>query len=93
MLWSPIVKNQSQKAKHNQMEDVKQIKTKLKEKYGIAIELVINRKFLSCLEELRDYARKETKELKSPVLRLMQVEEYLKKYVEKLEKATVDNTA
>ena len=93
MLWSPIVKNQSQKAKHNQMEDVEQIKTKLKEKYGIEIELVINKRFLSCLKELRDYARKETKELKSPVLRLMQVEEYLKKHVEKLKKATADNTA
>jgi len=92
MLWSPIVKNQSQKSKHNQMEDVKQIETKLKEKYGIEIELFINERFLSCLRESRDYVRKETKELKSPVLRLMQVEEYLKKHVEKLEKATADNS-
>jgi len=90
MFWSPIVKDQSQKAKHNQMEDMKQIQASLKEKYrkySIEIELIINDRFLSCLKELRDYARKETKESKSPVLRLMQVEEYLKKHVEKLEKS------
>ena len=85
MFWSPIVKNQSQRAKHNQMEDVRQIKAKLKEKYGIEVELVINERFRSCLIELREYASKETKELKSPILRLMQVEEYLKKHVPKIE--------
>lgn len=92
MLWGPIVKNQSQKEKHNQMEDVKQIKTKLKEKYGIELEIVINKRFLSCLRELRDCGRKETKKSKSPVLRLMQAEKYLKKHIEKLEKAMVDNS-
>ena len=36
------------------------------------------------LAELRKYGRHSTKELKSPVLRLMQVEEYLKKHIGKI---------
>jgi hypothetical protein len=33
------------------------------------------------LEELREYARHSIKDLKSPVLRLMHGEEYLKKHI------------
>ena len=42
------------------------------------------------LAELRKYAHHSTKELKSPVLRLMQVEEYLKKHIGKISKAAVE---
>ena len=37
------------------------------------------------LAELRKYAHHSTKELKPPVLRLMQVEEYLKKHIGKFQ--------
>jgi hypothetical protein len=82
MLWSPVVK-ETPNAKHNQMDDVRLIKSKIMEKYGIDVELIINEKFLLCLEDLRNYARMETKDIKSPVIRLMQVEEYLKKHIKK----------
>ena len=36
------------------------------------------------LKQLREYAAKETKELKSPILRLMQIEEKLAKHVAKI---------
>jgi len=65
------------------MDDVRLIKSKIMEKYGIDVELIINEKFLLCLEDLRNYARMETKDIKSPVIRLMQVEEYLKKHIKK----------
>ncbi len=84
MLWTPIVKKSGQRAKHNQMRDVEEIRAILEEEHGIEIDLVINERFLSCMKEMRDYARGQTKELKSPVLRLMQIEEYLAKHVEKL---------
>lgn len=91
MLWSPIVKIPTKRAKHNQMRDVEEIRARLKEKYGIEIELIINDEFFSCLNELRDYAKKQTKELKSPILRVMQIEEYLKKHVEKLKTSTEES--
>ena len=84
MLWSPIVKNQGVSAKHNQLNDVNEIKDKLKEQYGCELELVINHAYKKCLDQLREYAKKETKELKSPVLRLMQIEEKLCKHLTKL---------
>jgi hypothetical protein len=45
---------------------------------ALELEIIANKKFLSCLNELREHARRETKESKSPVVRLMQVEERLK---------------
>jgi hypothetical protein len=83
MLWSPIVKNQSVKAKHNQARDTCEICKQIMDKTGVTLQLVINEKYQECLTELRKYAAKETKELKSPILRLMQVEEKLKMYLSK----------
>jgi hypothetical protein len=84
MLWSPIVKNQNIHAKHNQFRDVNEIRDKLKKEYACNLELVINHAYKQCLDELRSYANIETKELKSPVLRLMQIEEKLSKHLERL---------
>lgn len=83
MLWSPIVKNSKKTSKHNQIKDLEVIQENLRRKYEVEIDFIINEKFLECLDELREFARDTTKELKSPVLRLMQVEEYLKKHTNK----------
>ena len=83
MLWSPIVKKSKETSKHNQIKDLEEIQQNLSQKYGINIEFIFNDKFLNCLIELRAFAKNQTKELKSPVLRLMQVEEYLKKHTQK----------
>lgn len=85
MLWSPIIKESRDTSKHNQVRDLDGIGKNIRKKYGVEIEFIVNHSFLKCLKELRDYAKNETKELKSPVLRLMQVEEYLKRHVDKLE--------
>lgn len=90
MLWSPIVKMSSEKAKHSQIADIEIIGGNIQTRYGIAVEFIINGAFSDCLAELRDYARKETKEMKSPVLRFMQIEEYLKKNIGKIPDS-VDN--
>lgn len=84
MLWSPIVKNQGVNAQHNQLNDVHEIKIRLKEEFSYDLELIINHKYNECLKKLREYAQQETKELKSPVLRLMQIEEKLSKHLTRL---------
>lgn len=83
MLWSPIVKNAKPGAKHNQMRDVSEISEIIMEKYNVKIDFIINDRFLECLNELRQYASNETKEIKSPVLRLLQIEEHLKRFLNK----------
>ncbi len=84
MLWSPIVKNQSENSKHNQLNDVNKIVERILNKYNTEIVLIINDRFQQCLNELRDIANKETKEMKSPVMRYLQLEEKLKKHIDKL---------
>ena len=83
MLWSPIVKKSKETSKHNQIKDLEEIQQNIFSKYEINIEFIVNERFLDCLNELREFAKRETKALKSPVLRLMQVEEYLKKHTKK----------
>ena len=85
MLWSPIVKNSGPNAKTNQLKDIKEIQRIFKVESNVDIEPVINHKYKQCLNELRAYAAKETKELKSPIMRLMQIEEKLSKHISRLD--------
>ncbi|MCD9499022.1 hypothetical protein [Photobacterium carnosum] len=86
MLWSPIVKDQSSNAKHNQCRDIKTIQDQILTEFSVEIEPVINQKDSKCLSELRFYARNETKELKSPIMRLFQIEEHLLKHIGRLDR-------
>lgn len=91
MLWSPIVKNSGANAKNNQLKDVNAIKDRLKAEFDCDLELVINHEYKRCLDELRAYAKKETKELKSPVLRMMQIEEKLGEHLARQERMMARN--
>lgn len=82
MLWSPIVKNQVG-AKFNQTDDIAKIKNEIATRFGVELQVVCNQDYMDCINKLRDYARTETKELKSPVLRLFQIEEKLTKHLKK----------
>jgi len=84
MLWSPIVRKSRETAKHNQMRDIENIRDKIKQKHGINLEIVVNEKFLECISKLREVAKKESKEIKTPIMRFLQIEEKLKRHVEKL---------
>ncbi|HMY68038.1 MAG TPA: hypothetical protein PL163_15415 [Leptospiraceae bacterium] len=86
MFWSPIVKNQGEQAKYNQLNDILEVKKKIKDKYNLEIVAVINEKFINCLDELRNFAKTETKDIKSSIIRLYQIEEYTKAHIEKLNK-------
>ena len=84
MLWTPIVKNSNDKSKHNQTRDIEKIKSNITTQYGIEVEFVMNEKFLSCIQEMRGFASTETAELKCPVMRLLHIEERLKRHVTKI---------
>jgi len=86
MLWSPIVKLPGDNAKFSQMTDIDMITETIRSKYDVILECIINQNFADCLTQLREYACKETKELKSPVLRFMQIEEYLERHLSKISK-------
>jgi len=79
MLWSPIIRiPKKQDAKHNQEQDLKDIKAHFQDKLNVEIELVYNQKYLDCINELRKEARKTTQEMASPIMRFLQIEEKLK---------------
>ncbi len=84
MLWSPIVKDQREGSKYNQLRDVDEIVRAMRTKYGLEVQPVINETFQDALDELRKVARHETKELTSSVMRYLQVEERLRRHVNRL---------
>ena len=84
MLWSPVVRDQREDAKYNQLRDVREITAAIKQKFGATIDAVVNQRFQEALDELRAAAKKETKELDSAVMRYLQVEEHLARHLKRL---------
>lgn len=81
MLWSPIVKDSKGKIEYNQKAHLKNAVAEIKRKYGVNINLMINEKFSEAISALRSHAAETSEELKSPVLRLLQIEGWLKKHL------------
>ena len=81
MLWSPVVRNQRAGSRYNQINDVRQIVETIKSELGAIIEPVINEAFMEALASLREVAGRETKELDSSVMRVLQVEEHLARHL------------
>ena len=82
MLWSPLVKKSNPGSKHNQIDDIEEIRKKIKSDFGINLEIICNKDYYSCIQELKEFAKKETKEMKNPIIRAYQIEEKLKKYLD-----------
>jgi hypothetical protein len=68
------------------MRDLLEIKEKLRKEKSVDLELVINTEYQNRLDELRKYAARTNKELKSPVLRYLQIEEHLRKHLARASK-------
>jgi len=83
MFWSPIVKKRKSSAKNDQDNNLKDVQGNIRKKYGIEIELIINKAFMDAMGKLRQFALNQTGELKSPVLRLYQIEEKTQRYIQK----------
>jgi len=86
MLWSPIVKESKGKMEYNQMNHLMTMQKNIRKIKNVKIELMINQKFANALEELRKYASAKTEELKSPVLRVLQIQEYLERHIKNTNK-------
>lgn len=84
MLWTPIVRVPTRQTKNSQMRDIEEIKANILFEYNVELECIINERFLECLEEMRRFAESQTQNLNSPILRYLQLEEYLKQHVTKL---------
>ena len=81
MLWSPIVKSSKEGAKYDALKSVLSAQEYLK-KLDIDLELVINERYHDAIQDLRKEALRQTHDLSnSSVLRYLQIEEYLNKYL------------
>ena len=79
MLWTPYIKIPKKEiTKHNQLKDLKDIETYLETKHKIKLEIIYNEKYLNCIQELKEKERNTTHEMKSPIMRFLQIEEKLK---------------
>ncbi len=83
MLWSPIVKDSKGKIEYNQADHLKRMTDEIKKRTKIKIQLMVNDKFHAAFLELKKYAASNSEELKSPVLRLLQIEGWLEKHIKK----------
>jgi hypothetical protein len=79
MLWSPVVRRSKGKPEYDQFAHLKKIEDEVRARRGVDIETVINERFLEAIDTLREFARQHTKELKSPIMRFLQIEEWAKK--------------
>ncbi|QOR66009.1 hypothetical protein IM538_19845 [Cytobacillus suaedae] len=81
MLWSPIVKDNKTTLENSQIYQLGVVKEMIEENYGVKLELIINEKYKEFLQVLRKYSKRETKALQSPIMRYLQIEEYLERHL------------
>lgn len=79
MLWSPVVHRSSGNPTYDQFGHLMRMTEEIAGKTGIEITLVINQDYVDAIDALRAFARNETKELKSPVMRFLQIDEWSRK--------------
>jgi len=78
MFWSPIVTAKG-------LEHIEEVKIRTRKDFSVELQLFVNQDFLKAVDELKIIAGTRTEELKSPVLRLFQIEEVLRRRFEKKE--------
>jgi hypothetical protein len=86
-LWSPVVKPSNGKDEYNQFRHLQHALDAVKNRTGIEVKPVINEDYVKAINELRRIAQKETKELKSPIMRFLQIEHYATNNLKRVEKA------
>jgi hypothetical protein len=80
------VRRSRQGVQYDQFEHLRQIEDEVRARTGVSLMLVINEAYARAIDELRTFARKETKELKSPIMRFLQIEEWCRKNVDRIVK-------
>ncbi len=79
MLWSPQVEEQTMPKTQIQLQDLEEVSRYLQEKYNVELQLIINKRFYECLQEMKAHANKGGKEIKRPFMRFFQLETCLEK--------------
>ena len=79
MLWSPVVRQSGGKPEYNQFTHLKRVEDEVRARTGVKLTFVINQAYIEAINALREFARNETKELKSPIMRFLQIEEWCQK--------------
>jgi hypothetical protein len=92
MLWSPVVKPSKGKDEYNQFIHLQQALDEVKKKTGVEIIKVINQEYVDAINALRHVAQSETKELKSSIMRFLQIEHYATSNLKRVEKANRINS-
>src|SRR5713226_5499380 len=90
MLWSPVVRHSSDKPEYDQFAHLKQVQQEIKNKTDVALVFIVNAEYVLAIDELRKFAAQETKELKSPVMRFLQIEARCLKNAAKLSNTAFD---
>src|SRR3990170_3497603 len=93
MLWSPVVCRSDGKPEYDQFAHLKRVEEEVKAKTDVAIAFVINEDYVAAVDELRAFARQETKELKSPLMRFLQIDEWSRKNAKKVSNKPTHPTA
>ena len=79
MLWTPVVKTSRSNAKLDQAKSIQEAKIELSRNLKVDLEVVANDSYRKALEELRKIAEHTTSNPNSPVLRMLQIEEWNRK--------------
>lgn len=93
MLWSPVVRRSDGKPEYDQFAHLKRVEEEVKAKTSVTIAFVINEDYVAAVDELRAFAGQETKELKSPLMRFLQIDEWSKKNTKKVSNKPMHPTA
>jgi hypothetical protein len=67
--------------------DIEQIRKVIREKYDVELKIIINEDYMKCIKKLREAAMKRTDEIKTPIMRFLQIEEKLSAHLERKRKA------
>lgn len=86
MIWSPIVRISGETANYNTYIELKRLKRTIDNEFDVDLELVINDQFESSINTLRSYASNQSAHFSSRLMRLFQIEAYLKNHVTKYKK-------
>ena len=71
------------KPEYDQFAHLKRVRQEIKDKTSVELMLIVNAEYARAIDELRTFAAQETKELKSPVMRFLQIEAWCRKNASK----------
>ena len=82
MIWSPVIKYTKEGSKVDNFDDLRKIKEHFNSlRIPIDVQIVIGDDYIKVISKLRKIAATATEELKSPIMRFLQIEEKTKKNV------------